>query len=116
MDPYDGRVVSISIRQGLKNEKFTIFGDGKQTRSFCYVGDLISGIIKFAESKMFGPMNLGNPTEMNLLEFGEIVADDLQIQPNFEFMNLLIDDPKQRCPDIANAKKSLGWSPEVEIR
>jgi nucleoside-diphosphate-sugar epimerase len=116
MDPYDGRVVSTFIRQGLKNEKFTVFGDGKQTRSFCYVDDLINGIIKFAESKMFGPMNLGNPTEMNLLEFGEIVADELQIQPNFEFMNLPIDDPKQRCPDIANAKNSLGWSPEIEIR
>jgi nucleoside-diphosphate-sugar epimerase len=116
MDPHDGRVVSSFIRQALRGEPFTVYGDGTQTRSFCYVEDLISGIIKMAESENFGPLNLGNPTEINLLTLGNIVASVLHVDPVFEFLDLPIDDPKQRCPDINRAKELLGWDPKIGIK
>jgi nucleoside-diphosphate-sugar epimerase len=115
MDPEDGRVVSSFISQALKGEPFTIFGDGSQTRSFCYVDDLTSGIISMAESREFGPINLGNPTELDLITLGELVASVLHIEPTFEFSDLPIDDPKQRRPEIRRARELLGWEPVIGI-
>jgi nucleoside-diphosphate-sugar epimerase len=115
MDPDDGRVVSSFIRQALRGEPLTVYGDGTQTRSFCYVQDLISGIVAMSESENFGPFNLGNPIEIDLMTLGNIVASVLNVEPVFEFFDLPIDDPKQRCPDINRAKELLGWEPKIGI-
>lgn len=115
MDPFDGRVVSTFIRQALNAEPFSIFGPGTQTRSFCFVDDLIRGIVKCANSDQFGPINLGNPKEMNLLELGEIIANTLGVQPTFEHFPLPEDDPIQRRPDISKAKSLLDWEPTVTL-
>jgi len=115
MDPWDGRVVSSFIRQGLNGEPFTVFGDGSQTRSFCFVEDLVFGIIAMAESREPGPINLGNPRELDLISLGKLIANVLGISPEFEFHELPTDDPKQRCPDITLAKETLGWEPKTEI-
>jgi dTDP-glucose 4,6-dehydratase len=115
MDPLDGRVVSSFIRQGLSQEPFTVYGDGSQTRSFCFVDDLIDGIIAMAESGEFGPINLGNPNELDLLTLGKVISKVLNIDPKFEFHELPIDDPKQRRPDISRAIETLGWEPKTEI-
>jgi dTDP-glucose 4,6-dehydratase len=115
MDPYDGRVVSSFIRQGLNSEPFSVFGDGSQTRSFCFVDDLIEGIIAMAESSQKGPINLGNPNEIDLLSLGKAVAQVLGIEAKFTFEELPEDDPKQRRPDITLAKKLLNWEPKVSL-
>ena len=115
MDPFDGRVVSTFIRQALALEPMSIFGDGSQTRSFCYVDDLIDGILKMAENNGFGPVNLGNPTEMNLLTLGKIVAESLGVEADFTFHPLPEDDPKQRRPDISLAKELFGWEPRIPL-
>ncbi len=115
MDPYDGRVVSTFIRQALKNEPFTIFGDGSQTRSFCYIDDLIRGIMAMGSSNHPGPINLGNPKENSLLELAEFVTRIVGGSGEMKFMPLPEDDPKRRNPDIQKARKILGWSPNVEI-
>jgi nucleoside-diphosphate-sugar epimerase len=115
MDPFDGRVVSTFIRQALASEPFTIFGDGKQTRSFCYVDDLISGIILMAESQQSGPINLGNPAEIDLMRLGNEVASVVGIEPKFDFHDLPEDDPKQRKPDISKAFSLLGWQPTTTL-
>jgi dTDP-glucose 4,6-dehydratase len=115
MDPWDGRVVSSFIRQGLRGEPFTVFGDGSQTRSFCFVDDLVAGIIAMAESREFGPINLGNPKELDLIALGKLIANILGIVPKFTFHELPTDDPSQRCPDITRAMESLGWEPKIEI-
>jgi nucleoside-diphosphate-sugar epimerase len=115
MDPFDGRVVSTFIRQALNSEPFSIFGLGTQTRSFCFVDDLILGIVKCANSEQFGPVNLGNPKEINLIELGEIIASTLGVQPTFEHFPLPEDDPMQRRPDISRAKSLLDWEPTVTL-
>jgi dTDP-glucose 4,6-dehydratase len=115
MDPFDGRVVSSFIRQGLLGEPFSVFGDGLQTRSFCFVDDLVSGIVSVSRSSESGPINLGNPNEITLLELGDRVAKALGIDPNFAFYDLPEDDPKQRCPDISLARERLDWEPTVTI-
>jgi dTDP-glucose 4,6-dehydratase len=115
MDPFDGRVVSTFIRQALASEPFTIFGDGKQTRSFCYVDDLISGIILMAESQQSGPINLGNPAEIDLMQLGNEVASVVGTEPKFDFHDLPEDDPKQRKPDISKASSLLGWQPTTTL-
>lgn len=115
MDPNDGRVVSSFLRQGLEGKAFTVFGDGLQTRSFCFVDDLIQGILSMAESDESGPVNLGNPSEINLLRLGEVVAEVLGIEPKFQFEELPVDDPKQRRPDISKARLLLGWEPKVDL-
>ena len=115
MDPFDGRVVSTFIRQALALEPMSIFGDGSQTRSFCYVDDLIDGILRMAETSGFGPVNLGNPTEMNLLTLGKIVAESLGVEADFTFHPLPEDDPKQRRPDISLAKELFGWEPRIPL-
>jgi nucleoside-diphosphate-sugar epimerase len=115
MDPNDGRMVANFIVQGLRGEPFTIHGQGKQTRSFCYVSDLVQGLHLMMEAApgIPTPMNLGNPREFTVRRAAEIVAQAVGTQPRFEFHPLPEDDPKQRSPDIRLARKYLGWSPRV---
>jgi nucleoside-diphosphate-sugar epimerase len=115
LDPHDGRVVSTFIRQAINGEALTINGDGNQTRSFCYITDLIDGIFKMAESHEFGPINLGNPNEMTLNELIKEISKLLS--KNLDTTNLpeLKDDPVRRKPDISLAKEKLGWEPKVSL-
>lgn len=117
MDVNDGRVVSNFIVQALKNEPITIYGDGGQTRSFCYVSDLINAIRYFMETpeSFLGPINLGNPREFTMLELAEKVVRFTQSESKIIFLPLPSDDPKKRRPDISLAKKMLNWSPEVNL-
>jgi dTDP-glucose 4,6-dehydratase len=115
MDPYDGRVVSTFIRQALLSEPLTIFGDGKQTRSFCYIDDLVEGIMAMGNSTQTGPINLGNPQENTLLELAEMVTSIVGGAGEMNFLPLPEDDPKQRNPDITRAKTLLGWEPSVSL-
>jgi dTDP-glucose 4,6-dehydratase len=115
LDPHDGRVVSTFLRQAINGEALTINGDGNQTRSFCYISDLIDGIFKMAKSSEFGPINLGNPNEITLnqliKEISKLLSKDL------ETVNLpeLKDDPVRRKPDISLAKEKLDWEPKVSL-
>lgn len=115
MDPYDGRVVSTFIRQALKNEPFTIFGDGSQARSFCYIDDLVRGIMSMGASTHSGPINLGNPRENTLLELAKLVTEIVGGSGEIKFLDLPEDDPKTRNPDITRAKTILGWDPSVTL-
>lgn len=115
MDPFDGRVVSTFIRQALAGEPLTVFGDGAQTRSFCFIDDLIRGIVSMGVSDQAGPINLGNPEERNLLDLAQIVLRITKSNSELKFLPLPEDDPKRRCPDISKAKELLNWSPEVGI-
>lgn len=117
MRPDDGRVVPELCMQALGGKKFTIHGDGKQTRSFCYVDDLVEGILRYFESKLTEPVNLGNPVERTILEFAEVVRDLAGTNVAIEHLPGRPDDPKRRCPDISRAKRSLGgWTPKVDLR
>jgi len=111
----DGRVVSNFIIQALKNEDITIYGDGSQTRSFQYVDDLISGLIKMMDSNATGPFNLGNPTEFTMLELAQKVIELTDSKSKIVFLPLPTDDPKQRQPDITLAKKELSWKPTIPL-
>ncbi|MCX7086159.1 MAG: SDR family oxidoreductase [Methylococcales bacterium] len=117
MHPNDGRVVSNFIVQALKGEDITIYGDGSQTRSFCYVDDLIEGFVRMmgTEAGFTGPVNLGNPNEFSMLELAEKVLHLVGGQSKLVYQPLPIDDPRQRQPNIALAKEKLGWVPEVEL-
>ena len=115
MDPDDGRVVSSFIRDGIKGKSFQVFGDGKQTRSFCFVSDLVAGLRAAMDSGIPGPVNLGNPNEFTLLELATEVGKVLDIEPVLEFKELPIDDPKQRQPDISHAKSAMNWEPRIEL-
>ena len=115
MDPYDGRVVSNFIRQALKGEPLTIYGTGQQTRSFCYIDDLIRGIVAMGETIEQGPINLGSPSENNLLELAEMVISTLGSRSKIVFLPLPEDDPKRRNPDITRARNTLGWEPVVRL-
>ena len=115
MDPYDGRVVSTFIRQALKSELFTIFGDGSQTRSFCYIDDLVRGIMSMGQSDHPGPINLGNPRENTLLELAKMVTEIVGGSGEIEFLDLPEDDPKKRNPEISKARSILGWEPSVPL-
>ncbi|MGQ0636280.1 MAG: UDP-glucuronic acid decarboxylase family protein [Planctomycetaceae bacterium] len=116
MDPHDGRVVSNFITQALRGEPLTVFGDGKQTRSFCYVDDLVEGIIRMMDqNETVGPVNLGNPGEFTMLELAELVLQQTGSKSKLRFEPLPADDPKQRCPDISRAKQLLNWSPRVPL-
>lgn len=109
----DGRVVPAFMSQALRGEALTVFGDGSQTRSFCYVSDLVEGIYRLLMSQEHEPVNIGNPHEMTIMEFAEKVSEVAGIPLNVVTMPLPQDDPKVRQPDIAKAKKMLGWSPRV---
>jgi dTDP-glucose 4,6-dehydratase len=115
MDPYDGRVVSTFIRQALKSEPFIIFGDGTQTRSFCYIDDLVSGIMAMGKSNHPGPINLGNPRENTLLELANIVTEVIGGTGEINYLPLPEDDPKQRNPDITRARTILNWEPKTSL-
>ncbi|MCK9438550.1 MAG: UDP-glucuronic acid decarboxylase family protein [Patescibacteria group bacterium] len=111
----DGRVMSNFIVQALKGEDITIYGDGNQTRSFCYVSDLVDGMIKMMNSDFSGPVNLGNPNEITIKTLAERIIEKLNSKSKLIFMNLPEDDPKQRCPDISLAKSKLNWEPKVYL-
>ena len=112
----DGRVVSNFILQALRNEDITVYGDGSQTRSFCYVSDLVDGMIRMMECDNFtGPVNLGNPVENSILEFAEKIITMTNSKSKIIFKQLPEDDPKQRQPDISLAGSKLGWKPLVEL-
>ena len=115
LDPHDGRVVSTFIRQAINGEALTINGDGNQTRSFCYISDLIDGIFKMAESHEFGPINLGNPNEMTLNELIKEISKLLSKNLNTVNLPELKDDPVRRKPDISLAKEKLDWEPKVSL-
>ncbi len=117
MHPNDGRVVSNFIVQALRNENITIFGDGSQTRSFCYVDDLIEGMIRMMESPadFIGPVNLGNPGEFTMLELAQAVIKLTGSRSQITHLPLPADDPKMRRPDIGLARERLAWSPEVDL-
>ena len=117
MHPNDGRVVSNFIVQALKGEPITIFGEGKQTRSFCYVDDLIEAFIRLmlTPDDFTGPMNFGNPVECNMLELAEKVIELTGSKSKIEFRALPMDDPKKRMPDISLAKKVINWEPKISL-
>jgi dTDP-glucose 4,6-dehydratase len=111
----DGRVVPAFIGQALAGKPLTVFGDGSQTRSFCYVSDLIDGIFKLSQSKFHEPVNIGNPREMTIKQFGEEIIRIMGAKSSVEYKPLPEDDPKVRQPDISRAKKVLGWEPKVQF-
>jgi len=111
----DGRVVPAFISQALRGEPLTVFGEGRQTRSFCYVGDLIDGIYRLSQSDFHEPVNIGNPTEFTILEFAKLILKLTGSQSQISYEPLPVDDPKQRRPDIARAKELLGWEPKVDL-
>ncbi len=113
----DGRVVSNFIVQALRGENITVYGEGKQTRSFCYVDDLVDGIVKMMEVENFtGPVNLGNPNEFEIIELAKIIIEMTNSKSKIVFKELPSDDPKQRKPDIKLAKEKLGWEPKINLR
>src|SRR4029077_5837180 len=111
----DGRVVPAFIGQALSGKPLTVFGDGSQTRSFCYVSDLIDGIFRLAMSDFHEPVNIGNPREMTIKQFAEEILRITGARSTIEYKPLPEDDPKVRQPDITRAKKVLGWEPKVEF-
>jgi dTDP-glucose 4,6-dehydratase len=115
MRPRDGRVVPAFIQQALLGEPITVFGDGRQTRSFCYVDDLIEGIYRLLQSDHVEPVNIGNPHEMTIRQFAETIRDAVGSKSPIELKPLPVDDPRTRQPDIALARKVLGWEPKVTL-
>ena len=117
MDKNDGRVVSNFIVQALRNEDITLYGDGQQTRSFCFVSDLIKVITSLMDSEdsITGPMNIGNPFEITVKELAERIVEQTDSKSKITYLPLPQDDPKQRCPDISKAKEELGWEPVIDI-
>jgi UDP-glucuronate decarboxylase len=117
MQPNDGRVVSNFIVQALNGRDITIYGDGTQTRSFCYVDDLIEGLISMMNSsdEIYGPINIGNPVEFTMLELAEKVIRLTSSKSRIVFLPLPVDDPAQRKPEILTAKKILNWKPTIEL-
>ncbi len=112
----DGRVISNFMRQALTGEDLTVYGDGSQTRSFCYVGDEVAGILALANSDDHEPVNIGNPSEFTILECAQVVLEVTRSNSRIRYEKLPQDDPKQRCPDISKAKAWLGWQPVVDLR
>ena len=112
----DGRVISNFMKQALLGEDLTVYGDGSQTRSFCYVSDEVAGILALANSGEHEPTNIGNPGEFTILECAKVVREVTGSISNIRFEPLPQDDPKQRCPDISKAKALLGWEPKVDLR
>lgn len=118
MHPFDGRVVSNFIRQALRGEDITVFGDGSQTRSFCYRDDLIEAMLRMMNGPddFVGPVNIGNPDEFTILELANLVIDLTCSKAKVVYKDLPVDDPKQRRPDITLAKEKLGWEPKTKLR
>jgi len=118
MHPFDGRVISNFIRQALAGEELTVFGDGSQTRSFCYRDDLVEGMLRMmdAADELTGPINLGNPDEFTIRELAELVIKLTSSRSKLAHQPLPADDPKQRRPDITLAMRRLDWRPTVPLR
>jgi dTDP-glucose 4,6-dehydratase len=116
MRPHDGRAIPTFLRQALQDKPLTVFGDGSQTRSFCYVSDLIDGVIRLAESGVHQPVNVGNPDEFTLLELAQTVIEVTGSRSEIVFQALPADDPQVRRPDITLARELLGWEPAVALR
>jgi dTDP-glucose 4,6-dehydratase len=116
MRPHDGRAIPTFLRQALQDKPVTVYGEGGQTRSFCYVDDMIAGLVALMESDVHLPVNLGNPTEMSLLELAKAVIEVSESRSEIVFEALPVDDPQVRQPDIARARQLLGWEPRVELR
>jgi len=115
MRPSDGRAVPTFVRQALEGKPLTVFGDGTQTRSFCYVDDLIRGLVALAESGEHLPVNLGNPAEFTLNELAEVVLRITGSKSELVYGALPVDDPQVRQPDITRARQLLGWEPDVQL-
>jgi dTDP-glucose 4,6-dehydratase len=115
MRPHDGRAIPTFLRQALANQPLTVFGDGSQTRSFCYVDDLVRGLVLLAESGEHLPVNIGNPNEFTLNELAEAVIEISGSKSEIVYEALPVDDPRVRQPDITRARQVLGWEPEVEL-
>ena len=115
LDPDDGRVVSTLISQAVSDQDLTVHGNGKQSRSFCYVDDLIRGVIALADSNEIGPINLGNDKEISVLELANLVLKINQSSNQIIFTQAMDDDPQQRCPDLTLAKSKLNWSPTISV-
>ena len=116
LQPSDGRVISTLLRQALDGEDLTIFGDGSQTRSFCYVSDEVEGILRLSRSDEHSPVNIGNPSEFTILECAELILEVTASRSRIAFVPLPEDDPKQRKPDISKAKRLLNWEPAINLR
>jgi dTDP-glucose 4,6-dehydratase len=116
MRPNDGRVVSNFVVQAIEGKPITIYGDGSQTRSFCYVDDEVAGLIALLDSGYVGPVNIGNPNEFTVRELAEVVIDVTGSSSELVFEPLPVDDPAQRKPDIGLARRELGWEPKVQLR
>jgi dTDP-glucose 4,6-dehydratase len=116
LHPSDGRVISNFLMQALRGEPLTVYGDGTQTRSFCYVSDLIEGIMRLSRSGEHFPVNLGNPTEVTIIECAQAVLDVTGSKSELQFGSLPEDDPTRRCPDISKARELLGWEPRVSLK
>ena len=116
MDKYDGRVVTNLIRQMLNNEDITIYGDGNQTRSFCYIDDLLEGLIKLMDSSYNFPVNIGNPNEISIKELSNILLELIETKSKLIFLPLPEDDPTNRKPDITLAKNILNWEPKTDLK
>jgi dTDP-glucose 4,6-dehydratase len=116
MRPHDGRAIPTFLRQALQDKPLTVFGDGGQTRSFCYVDDLIRGCVAVADSAVHDPINVGNPDEFSLLELAEIVIEVTESRSEIVFQALPTDDPQVRQPDITRARELLGWEPQIGLR
>jgi UDP-glucuronate decarboxylase len=118
MHPHDGRVVSNFVMQALRGEDITVYGEGNQTRSFCYVDDLVHGLIRLMETTddVTGPVNLGNPIEFTMRQLAEMIIGLTGSSSKIAYQPLPEDDPRQRCPDISLAKELLSWTPRVELR
>ncbi len=116
MRPYDGRAIPTFLRQALQDQPITLFGDGSQTRSFCYVDDLVRGILALSDSGYHNPVNIGNPKEFTLLELAEAVIEITGSKSEIVHEPLPTDDPKVRQPDITLAKQILNWEPQIELR
>lgn len=113
----DGRVVSNFVGQALRGEDLTIYGDGQQTRSFCYVADLVDGLVRMMnQDDHIGPFNIGNPGEFTMLELAEMVKDIVNPKLNIKFLPATPDDPMKRQPDISKMKKATGWEPTVALK
>jgi dTDP-glucose 4,6-dehydratase len=116
MRPDDGRVVSTFVVQALRGEPVTVFGDGSQTRSFCYVDDLVEGLLRLLDGDVHGPVNLGNPDELAVLDLACLVLEECGSTSPIRHLSLPVDDPVRRRPDISRARELLGWQPQVPIR
>jgi len=111
----DGRVISNFMKQALRGEALTVYGDGSQTRSFCYVSDEVEGILRLAKSDLHDPVNIGNPDEFTVLDCAQIVLKVTESKSPIVFEPLPQDDPRQRCPDITQATELLGWKPKIDL-